>query len=119
MHTVECCQKVHVSPSTSVNILRSFVNARLAILKRKAHTKSYLTISMQEFINTQYWHITEKYVYCPAIMFFINITSMFHIFQMSCNAISEHKKASFTQTIKTDVVTMTLRLEQRNCMVQN
>jgi len=118
MRTVECCQKVHVSPSTSANILRSFVNARLAILKRKAQTKSYLTISMQEF-NTQYWHITEKYIYCPAIMFFINITSMFHIFQMSCNAISEHKKASFAQTIKTDMVTMMVRLEQRNSMVQN
>jgi len=32
---------------------------------------------------------------------------------VSCNAISEHKKASFAQT-KTDMVTMTVRLEQRN-----
>jgi len=40
-----------------------------------------------------------------------------HISDVSCDAISEHKKASFAQTIKTDV-TMTVRIEQRNSVVK-
>jgi len=55
---------------------------------------------------------------CHHVLYKYNL-SVSHISDVSCNVISEHMKAGFAQTIKTDVVTMIVRFEQRNSMVQN
>jgi len=53
---------------------------------------------------------------CHHVLYKYNLT-VSHISDVSCNAISKHKKASFAETIKTDVVTITVMLEQGNSMV--